>query len=263
MHRITDKQISLLLKEGNLSMSSIGHGLTLLRKADLFSKGEFYQSFFQLTIGLERLMKLIIIQNYRIVHREFPTNQVLRSYGHKIDELYSEVSGYYSGRLGNPIDLPICKEILSMLSSFATSSRYYNLDELTNSKKKSLDPIIEWKEIQDMIRANHKKRKTRKDSMNESIIHIMNENAAALVYDENNAVISNVIDLYESTYDVDYIQGYAVYYTLKIINYLVDILIQVESKEHIFPYLREFFYYYHGDWLSSSEQRKKRNWVYV
>jgi len=99
--------------------------------------------------------------------------------------------------------------------------------------------------------------------MNESIIHIMNENAAALVYDENNAVISNVIDLYESTYDVDYIQGYAVYYTLKIINYLVDILIQVESKEHIFPYLREFFYYYHGDWLSSSEQRKKRNTLFI
>ena len=50
-----------LEQEGYLISSCLSMGLTELRKADVYNKGAFYSSFFNLSVGLERLLKSIII----------------------------------------------------------------------------------------------------------------------------------------------------------------------------------------------------------
>ena len=51
----------LLLIEGSLSAYALANGLDCLRRANVYEKGMYYQSFFSLSIGIERLLKLIII----------------------------------------------------------------------------------------------------------------------------------------------------------------------------------------------------------
>ncbi|WP_432405730.1 hypothetical protein [Wukongibacter sp. M2B1] len=76
--KITTTQEAILLKEAGLASSSLEYGLTILRKAELTRKAEYYQAFFQLSIGLERLMKIIIIENYLGVEKKFPSNSILK-----------------------------------------------------------------------------------------------------------------------------------------------------------------------------------------
>ena len=61
----TDKERNLA-NEANLTASLLGNGLNALRKADLYHKGLYYQAFFSLSIGIERLLKIIIINEYRV-----------------------------------------------------------------------------------------------------------------------------------------------------------------------------------------------------
>ena len=60
------EKFKLLQQEGYLTQSSLCQGLTFLRKANLGEKerGLFYSAFFQLSIGIERFMKIVVILDY-------------------------------------------------------------------------------------------------------------------------------------------------------------------------------------------------------
>ena len=56
---------SLLQQEGYLTRSCLYTGFSALSNANINNnKGDFYVAFFQLSIGLERLMKLALILDY-------------------------------------------------------------------------------------------------------------------------------------------------------------------------------------------------------
>ena len=63
---ITEKQFVLLSNEASLSAISLSQGLTFLRKADFVKKAYASHAFFSLSIGIERLIKLILIYEYRL-----------------------------------------------------------------------------------------------------------------------------------------------------------------------------------------------------
>ena len=70
-----------LLLEANLTLATIADGLDCLKNANGYQKGIFYQAFFSLSIGIERLLKLIIIDKHRIENQgRFPSNKVIRDY---------------------------------------------------------------------------------------------------------------------------------------------------------------------------------------
>lgn len=70
-----------LLLEANLTLATIADGLDCLKNANVYQKGIFYQAFFSLSIGIERLLKLIIIDKHRIENQgRFPSNKVIRNY---------------------------------------------------------------------------------------------------------------------------------------------------------------------------------------
>lgn len=258
----SDKQISLLLREGSLASTSIGYGLTLLRKFDICNKGNFYQSLFQLSIGMERLMKLIMISKYRVEYNRFPNNDTLKTYGHKLIKLYEVVSSYFVGNYPDPCQGPICSSILNLFSDYAMSSRYYNLDVLTNRDLRIADPLVAWKQIQDEIIKLHPV-KSRQNITKKSFLDFIDKNSMTVIYNEDNEVISNFSELHNNVVESEHIQGYAVMYTLKIIGYLVNILDQIETEGMLYPYLIEFFYNFCCSNRTPSEIRKKRNWAIV
>jgi hypothetical protein len=50
--------------------------------------GEYYTAFFGLSVGLERLAKLILVADYAIAHEgQMPSEKIIRQFGHKLVDL--------------------------------------------------------------------------------------------------------------------------------------------------------------------------------
>ena len=82
----TDKE-RVLANEASLTASLLGNGLNALRKADIYNKGLYYQAFFSLSIGIERLLKIILITQYRCAHEgDFPVDLDLKKIGHDLNK---------------------------------------------------------------------------------------------------------------------------------------------------------------------------------
>lgn len=145
---------SLLTLEGHLVHSSLTRGLTSLRAASIHEKGSFYAAFFQLSIGLERLMKVILVIDHMARNSmDPPSDRVLRRHGHDLVTLFA-----YLQSLSDPVPNPLQSisptgipfQILTFMSSFAKIARYYNLDSLVASSR-SADPLSEWHDVVEAI----------------------------------------------------------------------------------------------------------------
>jgi len=142
----------LLQQEGYVFRSCLCQGLTELRNANLNQKGLYYSAFFQLSIGLERLLKVIVIIDYVATHNlAFPTNDILKNkYRHDLARLVDTVRSIAVPRKEHPLSYlapdGTPSRIVRFLSDFAKFSRYYNLDLLTQGSTTS-DPLKEWNTI--------------------------------------------------------------------------------------------------------------------
>ena len=142
---------SLLAQEGYLISSCLATGLTELRKADVHHKGAFYTALFNLSIGLERLMKAVVIIDHMLEHNmKAPTTKILKSYGHNILDLHVTCVGI-SAKRGLHIKPyaefdAIDQGVLRSLNDFAIISRYHNLDSLS-APTGNLDPLELWGDI--------------------------------------------------------------------------------------------------------------------
>ena len=145
------ESFALFQQEGFLARSSLLAGLNALRKANIddTNKGLFYSAFFELSIGFERLMKLVLVINHMAKNDLHPmTDQELKNkYGHKIESLYKSCKEL-NDSLGRPNDDFYAEgtfewEIIHFLHEFALSARYYNLSKLTNGQRTN-DPLSDW-----------------------------------------------------------------------------------------------------------------------
>jgi hypothetical protein len=143
---------AVLQSEGFLAQGCLAAGLTALRNAQFPDKASFYTGFFQLSIALERVLKLVIIIEHMRNNSFCPPSkaEIARS-GHKLDHLYQKCElvaqsiGVAFFRM--PSEDSLEKKILNFLSEFATKSRYYNLDSLQSTPNGYSDPLKDWNEI--------------------------------------------------------------------------------------------------------------------
>jgi hypothetical protein len=141
----------LLQQEGHLIQGCLTHGLTSLRRARVDKKGDVYASFIHLSIGFERLMKVALIINH-MARNQFspPSAEAMKKYGHKLPVLLEElrkISLADSVRSLDDIDEASVEwEMFTYLSDFASSTRYFNLDEL-GAGKTVADPLAHWRTI--------------------------------------------------------------------------------------------------------------------
>lgn len=126
--------------------------LRALRHAPSGEPGPFYSAFFNYAIGLERLLKVILMLDHWHDERKFPNNDRLKKYGgksgHNVAMLHESMLPLfpkYHLERNNKWELDaINKDILNFLADFANGSRYFNLDQLAGSSNHGENPIYRW-----------------------------------------------------------------------------------------------------------------------
>jgi hypothetical protein len=145
-----DRVFVLLQQEGYLFRSCLTTGLTALRKADLNDPGMYYTAFFQLSIGLERLLKSIFVIDTIAATGSPPSEKELRRYSHDLLELLAAATKSDSPPSSSVLETlaegGVNRLIFSFLSKFAKRTRYFNLDALSGNVALT-DPIDDWDEI--------------------------------------------------------------------------------------------------------------------
>lgn len=244
-----------MLEECELTSALLKSGLHSLRRAGIGDKGSYYRAFFELSIALERLLKIIIIMEYRRRNfGEFPTTNAENIVGHKLVELWSKA--------GLKELTGIHQEILVFLDEFAGYTRYYNLDYIMekpgkNNNHKSV--LSEWKRIQELIGYKHgKKRFVHREEM----IEMFAQNGMFWHYGMDGEEITQVGLLLDEAANMDYLQGYSVLYVFEIIKIINKKICELESQEYYMPVVSEFFSYY-TDYWTNSEIRRKKDWLSI
>ncbi|WP_421298117.1 hypothetical protein [Aeromonas veronii] len=258
----------LLEQEGYLISSCLGSGLTALRSAHVHNKGGFYSSLFNLSIGLERLLKaIVIIEHITANSLSMPSKKQLKNYGHNIEELYDQCVKIAGARgmefpERNALD-PIKKEIICLLSDFAQTTRYHNLDALTSSNV-GIDPLEHWGQIVTAILEKNVPKAQKNKILGSS-------NLIASAIDDITITIMHGLDKKPiSTKDALALPGlhdqavkYAVLHVVQILiplkkltSELSHLAYKLNTPEPVFPQMHEFL-----EWLWDERQyvmRKKR-----
>lgn len=267
----------LLEQEGLLAQACLCNGLTALRNANLgIKKGLFYSAFFELSIGFERTMKLILILEHMAKNNLTPPDSnTIKSYGHKLISLFDSTkivcatNGLNSLHDFQPDSLPI--RILTFLDRFAhTDGRYANINKLTGHRHHAMaDPLIQWGEIANLIFQEHATNRQRQRAK-------LNGQAASAAF--GGGVTSLISDLDQQHPDVarlftrvselDVAATHAIFALVTLISALRDVLGSVcgnaweanptgPSGLADVPDMKEFFEF---AWADRKYVMRKRRW---
>ncbi|MDW9354622.1 hypothetical protein GOA97_01910 [Sinorhizobium meliloti] len=137
-------------QEARLTQSALLSGLEFVRASNYDKKESVYPALFQLSLGFERLMKLVIVLDHKVGNElRNPTDQELKAFGHNIAAAYEacrSIAARHDPRSAWFVKGSIEHDLLKCLSKFGKGARYYNLDQLAGSQRDD-DPIVEWYEV--------------------------------------------------------------------------------------------------------------------
>lgn len=147
MNNIKDTE-ELLGREAELSAQLLGNGLSSIRKYSFAEIGYFYTGIFSVTIGLERLLKLIILFDYKQRNLNYPNDTYLRERGHELGDLVKEAilinSTNNYGVDESVFEDSLSQVIIVFLKDFAKQSRYYNLNAASGKFQVGNEPLARW-----------------------------------------------------------------------------------------------------------------------
>jgi hypothetical protein len=146
----------VLEQEGFLAQACLCNGLTALRHANLgeTQKGLFYSAFFELSIGFERMMKLIVILDHMGRHDLAPpAKNRIEGFRHDLVKLFAEVK-----EIGTSLGIEVLDQhnptsvsyrTLVFLNDFAhTDGRYSNINHLIGKSSASkAEPLGAWAQL--------------------------------------------------------------------------------------------------------------------
>lgn len=254
------ESFALFQQEGILARSSLLAGFNALRKANVddVNKGLFYSAFFELSIGFERLMKLVLVIDHMAKHELVPmTDKELKAnYGHKIESLYNscaklgEGQDGLNGRFYGNGDFEW--KIVHFLHDFAISSRYYNLSKITKEQKTE-DPLCEWWCIlRDVIRSDVSvKRKKKIESESLAICDSCSRYTFVLMHGLDGRQMT-MLDFLKDQQLIEAAAPYMVWHVFKILIPFYNLISDVVGAVHAIekhrgidatqvPYMGEFF----------------------
>jgi hypothetical protein len=223
---------------------------------------------FSVTIGFERLLKLILLLDHNIKFSEFPDNQYLKSKGHKIDKLIeacSVIAREYEEDIDNfdfedVFDDELCASIITFMTDFAVGARYYNLDTLTGREHESNEPLARWDtEICSVILERHPL-SAKKSSAFKKIAREIEDVSLVLNTSEDGSDVNSIHDYMDMSASVDHKQGYSVFYIYRIVNFFLKVLIALDFKQSPQIYLREIIVNLSMSGYTPSAIRKRKRW---
>ena len=148
----SDRIFYAFLEEAKMASQQIGFGATAIGKANHARKAQYYQAFFALSIGFERASKIALIADSTLKNNgEPPSNGEIKNYGHGLKKLLNAtdeiaVRRHFEEEHQRLPSSQIHKAIIDILTQFAKTSRYFNIDYLTSSKvlDPNSDPLRLW-----------------------------------------------------------------------------------------------------------------------
>lgn len=222
-----DIRFKLLNREASLVSSLLSNGLADLRN---ISKGDgyYYQGFYSTSIGLERLLKLLILSKNQ--------NKSVRTFNHNIKKLFSEVNISFDKD-------SIEQSIIDFLNDFALKNRYL-IPDIINSKDISQvnnEPILFfYNGILSKILKIHRPRKVfiPPTDFSASVFHIS----------EDFSEITDFQDMAIKGQLIEYASKYLVMYAGRILQPIFNELYKIEGSQYGNPHFSEGFAYLHqGD----------------
>lgn len=265
-----------LHREATLVNQLIGAGATALGRASYASGfGDYYSAFFSLSIGMERLAKLILIADYSLNHAgTLPSQAVVKRYGHNLRALIAEADAIAGKRrlsltYPKPVD-PIAAAIVQCLDSFADASRgrYANFEAIGNP---AFDPGNEpvakwWREVVEPILSKHyrgTKAEVRVKANARMIEALIGGMSSVLYFDESGGVMGDAEVASERTGQTKWAQKYGRFYTLSIVRWLSDIfsaLTQTAGYEDGFEVLFGHYEFFNGYRVDDGFLLNRKKW---
>jgi hypothetical protein len=254
----TDPRFIAFNREAELAKRLTCSGLTALRKATPARPGIYYDAFFGLSIGLERLAKLAWLIDECIGRNgTFPTDKDLRSVGHDIQTLVKRAQLIQRGQSVYstlPSD-SITDHIIMFLSEFAKGTRYYNIDFFVGGKSKGMgDPIKAWHEkvgaaVLALPQMRAKRQRWRAQS--QEVASLMSP-AVVFATAADGTSLSTVAELSISETKASEINKQAQWKILTIVRYLSLLIANLTDAAHaaghtFIPDMREHFGFFCGD----------------
>lgn len=263
-------------RECSLARQLIGTGVTALGRANYANLiGEYYTAFFGLSVGLERLTKLIIVADYAIAHAgQLPSPQLIRSFGHNLTSLIDRAEdisqrrslplGFHRPRIG------VCENIMKCLDSFADAKhgRYSNFATIGDPALGLVSEPIRmwWTEVAEAILLSHyyetplrmqvEERATDLNTLIQSYTFVMH-------FKETGDAMTDVRASSIHTAKTEVVQKYGRYYTLLVVRWLAD-LFSALSKQAAYDHQIGAF---GGTWehfsayrLEDAFLRKRKRW---
>lgn len=250
------------LEESKFAKELLGLGVTQLYKANYANKGIYFQSFNCLYSGFERIEKLCLILDLYIQNNgHLPNEKDIRKYGHDINSLFNACRDIENKRnlkihFNCNLDDEIHTSIINVLNNFAKSSgRYSNINKLISTKNSDIDCLENWYNNVDMkiYSKNVKLVKKQKIDNNARIIgRALNQFGLCIYSTEDNLIITDPIELSRRTGMWEAVAKYRQLYTLQIIRYLSEILIQLgyeamKINNQDIPVFSEIFGLFYND----------------
>jgi hypothetical protein len=226
-------------REVALVRQLIGSGVTSLGRANYADKlGEYYTAFFGLSVGFERLSKLILVADHVMANAgEMPKEKAVRKFGHHLVKLTDEVKkvslrhslkpGY--GFPSNPISV----KILECLDAFADANRgrYANFAALGDPDIREEEPVRKWwASVAELILQDHyhgKAVQRRVESRAEIVHRLMGNDAMVLHTGECGSHLRDLFSASVRTGQGELVQRYGRYYALVLARWLSSVFNEI------------------------------------
>jgi hypothetical protein len=225
-----------LARECSLIKQLLGSGVTALGKASYADgEGNYYVAFFGISVGMERLAKLILVADYALTHSgNLPQEKEIKKFGHHIADLLERVDKISKTRAlslsyPRPVD-EISKSIVVCLDSFADAGRgrYANFQAIGDPNfSKQFEPISNWwRSVAEPILTRHYRGSARELKVNknaELAERLMGSVSLVLHRNETGEIMQDVRTASARTGQTYVVQRYARYYTLRLIRWMADV----------------------------------------
>jgi hypothetical protein len=149
----------LLKLESHTAEHLLKDAFSTLLRADFYSEGEgaFHSAFFNLTIGVERLLKIALISNELVTAKNAsPKPGYMKSaFSHNLSKTYAACISLVESRGVKTESLSqLQNEILYFLTEYAKGERYFHLNQL-EAPSREKDPVTN---LQSILRNLHESR---------------------------------------------------------------------------------------------------------
>jgi hypothetical protein len=259
-------------REAALVRHLVGSGATALGRASYADKmGEYYTAFFGLSVGLERLAKLILVADFAISNGgTMPAEKVVRQYGHKLAnrmDVVGKVAPKHSLKLDYPRPTDsISAKIVECLDSFADASRgrYANFAALGDPNLGKDEPIrMWWSEVAELILKEHyygKPAQERVEGCAKVIDALMSPVSLVLFIDEAGDAMQDVLTSSIRTGQTELVQRYGRYHALTVVRWLSEVFSELTRSRGSTDAFYGVWEYFQTYTVEDAFLKTRKNW---